>query len=69
MIVADGDALPPNPEIARTGQDLVNSAVPDPAFHQPFIDFHRNMLWVNYRRQGIFGHYFLHNAAIPRCPS
>jgi multiple sugar transport system substrate-binding protein len=38
VIVNDGDALPPNPDLARTGQDLVNAAVPDPAFHQPFID-------------------------------
>ena len=38
MIVNDGDALPPNPGLARTGQDLVNAAVPDPAFHQPFTE-------------------------------
>ncbi len=38
VIVNDGDALPPNPDLARTGQDLVNAAVPDPAFHQPFIE-------------------------------
>ncbi|MDP6698325.1 MAG: extracellular solute-binding protein [Candidatus Latescibacteria bacterium] len=38
LIVADGDALPPNPAMARTGTDLVNDIVPDPAFHQPFID-------------------------------
>jgi multiple sugar transport system substrate-binding protein len=38
LIVEDGDALPPNPEMARTGADLVNSNVPDAEFHQPFID-------------------------------
>ncbi|MGY8823636.1 MAG: ABC transporter substrate-binding protein [Candidatus Latescibacterota bacterium] len=38
LIVEDGDALPPNPNMARTGADLVNDIVPDPAFHQPFID-------------------------------
>jgi len=38
VIVHDGDSLPPNPALARTGSDLVNSVAPDPAFHQPFID-------------------------------
>lgn len=38
LIVEDGDALPPNPKFARTGKDLANKAVPDPAFHQVFID-------------------------------
>ncbi len=38
VIVFDGDALPPNPDLARTGRDLVNPAVTDPAFHQPFVD-------------------------------
>ena len=38
LIAADGDALPPNPELARTGEDLVNEHITDPAFHQPFID-------------------------------
>ena len=38
LIVADGDSLPPNPALARSGADLVNDAVDDPAFHQPFID-------------------------------
>lgn len=38
LIVADGDALPPNPAMARTGPNLVNDIVPDPEFHQPFID-------------------------------
>jgi multiple sugar transport system substrate-binding protein len=42
VIVEDGDSLPPNPALARTGQALVNSAVPDPAFHQPFIDAMKN---------------------------
>src|SRR5262249_20767256 len=38
VIVEDGDSLPPNPNLARTGKDLVDDIVPDPAFHQPFID-------------------------------
>jgi multiple sugar transport system substrate-binding protein len=38
LIVDDGDSMPPNPLLARTGADLVNSAEPDPAFHQPFVD-------------------------------
>ena len=38
LIVADGDALPPNPARARTGADLVNKIVGDPSFHQPFIE-------------------------------
>ena len=38
LIAADGDALPPNPELARTGEDLVNEHITDPDFHQPFID-------------------------------
>jgi multiple sugar transport system substrate-binding protein len=37
-IVADGDSLPPNPELARDGAALVNSGMPDPAFHQVFVD-------------------------------
>ncbi len=42
VIVADGDSLPPNPGLARTGADLVNESVPDPAFHQPFVDAVKN---------------------------
>ncbi len=38
LIVEDGDSLPPNPDLARTGRDLVNKYVTDPAFHQVFID-------------------------------
>jgi len=38
LIVDDGDALPPNPARARTGEDLANGVVGNPAFHQPFID-------------------------------
>ena len=38
LIVQDGDALPPNPNLARSGQDLANEIIPDPAFHQPFVD-------------------------------
>ena len=38
VIVHDGDALPPNPALARTGRDLVNACAQDPNFHQPFID-------------------------------
>jgi multiple sugar transport system substrate-binding protein len=42
VIVDDGDSLPPNPALARTGKDLANKIVPDPAFHQPFIDAMRD---------------------------
>ncbi len=41
-IVLDGDSLPPNPEVARTGEDLVNDIVDDPAFHAPFIEAMKN---------------------------
>ena len=42
QIVADGDALPPNPELARRGEDLVNPLQKDPAWHQVFIDAARD---------------------------
>ncbi|MBT3265763.1 hypothetical protein HN371_01355 [Candidatus Poribacteria bacterium] len=32
-IVADGDALPPNPLRALTGADLANDIASDPSFH------------------------------------
>jgi multiple sugar transport system substrate-binding protein len=38
IIVNDGDALPPNPDLARDGVALVNAGVPNPRFHQAFID-------------------------------
>jgi len=38
LIVKDGDSLPPNPAYAQNGQALINSAKPDPTFHQVFID-------------------------------
>lgn len=37
-IVRDGDSLPPNPVLAKDGAALANKAVPDPAFHQVFVD-------------------------------
>ena len=42
VIVEDGDSLPPNPNIARTGKDLVNYWEEDPAFHAPFIQAVKN---------------------------
>jgi multiple sugar transport system substrate-binding protein len=42
VIVNDGDAMPPNPALARTGKDLVNEAVDDPVFHQVFVDALKN---------------------------
>lgn len=42
VIVQDGDSLPPDPALARTGRDLVNDEVADPAFHEPFIQAVRN---------------------------
>ena len=38
LIAQDGDSLPPSPEAAADGRALANGAVPDPAFHQVFID-------------------------------
>ena len=38
LIVKDGDSLPPNPALARTGEDLVNDTIPDPEFHRPFAE-------------------------------
>ncbi len=37
-IVEDGDSMPPNPEMAKDGAGLKNPGVPDPAFHQVFVD-------------------------------
>src|SRR6185437_7620311 len=37
IVVDDGDALPPNPGVARSGAMLVDDLVPDPAFHAPFV--------------------------------
>jgi multiple sugar transport system substrate-binding protein len=42
IIVDDGDSLPPNPNLARNGADLVDEAVPDPAFHEPFVQAIKN---------------------------
>lgn len=38
LIVRDGDSMPPNAALARTGATLVNGAVEDPEFHQAFVD-------------------------------
>ena len=38
IIVQENDSLPPNPNLARTGADLVNTLEPNPGFHQVFID-------------------------------
>jgi multiple sugar transport system substrate-binding protein len=37
IVVDSGDAMPPNPTVAASGQALVNDLVPDPAFHAPFV--------------------------------
>lgn len=37
MIIQDGDSLPPNPNVATSGQAMVNEMVPDARFHQPFL--------------------------------
>jgi len=42
VIVQDGDSMPPNPALARTGMDLTNNVVADPAFHQVFVDALQN---------------------------
>ena len=38
LIIRDGDSLPPSPDLATTGADLVNDIIDRPEFHQPFID-------------------------------
>ncbi|MDX1931389.1 MAG: extracellular solute-binding protein [Capsulimonadales bacterium] len=42
IIVQDGDANPPDFRLAATGASMVNESVPDPAFHQPFVDALKN---------------------------
>jgi multiple sugar transport system substrate-binding protein len=42
LIVEDGDSLPPNPLLATSGEALATQTVPDPAFHQPFVDAQRD---------------------------
>lgn len=37
-IVEEGDSLPPNPNLAKTGEALVNEMVKEPEFHQAFVD-------------------------------
>ncbi len=46
IIIEGGDSLPPNPVMAQRGEDLVSPVLPDPAFHQSFIDAiaHANVL-------------------------
>lgn len=38
LVVEDGDSLPPNPRFAGSGKALANGTIPDPAFHQAFVD-------------------------------
>ena len=38
QIIEDGDALPPNPDMAPDGEALANQTVDDGAFHQVFLD-------------------------------
>jgi multiple sugar transport system substrate-binding protein len=42
VIVNDGDALPPNPAMAASGEALRNENVPDAAFHAPFVQAMKN---------------------------
>jgi multiple sugar transport system substrate-binding protein len=37
IVVDSGDAMPPNPKMATSGQALVDDLEPDPAFHAPFV--------------------------------
>ncbi len=37
QIVEDGDSLPPSPSLG-SGEALKNEMVPDPAFHEPFVE-------------------------------
>ncbi len=47
MIVEDGDSLPPNPEVAVSGNALANESVPDPAFHDSFLKAVKNARVLN----------------------
>ena len=38
VIVDDGDSLPPDPDLGKSGKSLVDDLEPNPAFHQPFVD-------------------------------
>lgn len=38
LIVRDGDSLPPTPDLAGSGESLINPNMPDAAFHQVFVD-------------------------------
>ncbi|BDI28993.1 hypothetical protein CCAX7_10440 [Capsulimonas corticalis] len=38
IIVDDGDSLPPNPKLASSGKALVTDVVPDPSFHEAFVE-------------------------------
>jgi multiple sugar transport system substrate-binding protein len=38
LIVEGGDSFPPNPSLGRSGAEMVNAIVPDPQFHQVFVD-------------------------------
>lgn len=42
VIVQDGDSLPPDPQLARTGQQLVDRYEPDPSFQQTFVVAEKN---------------------------
>ncbi|HEX5323378.1 MAG TPA: extracellular solute-binding protein [Capsulimonadaceae bacterium] len=42
QIIEDGDALPPDPDLARTGKQLVDRYENDPAFQQVFIEAEKN---------------------------
>jgi len=48
IIDADGDSLPPNPQLALTGSQLSNEMVPDPTFHAPFVSAIKNARALDY---------------------
>lgn len=42
IIIQDGDGIPPNPEVATSGEAMVNSLLPDPAIQQSFLEATKN---------------------------
>lgn len=48
QIVQDGDSLPPDPDLARTGKQLVDRYEPDPSFQATFIQAEKNARPLDY---------------------
>ena len=48
QIIQDGDSLPPDPELAQTGQELADRYEPDPSFEAIFIQAEKNARPLDY---------------------